>query len=71
LEGEATLRLHPAPGGVRVEAAWSIEMMQRPMRLASRVARPVLVWGHDRVVDVTVAGFRRGLHAAVGQAADR
>jgi hypothetical protein len=29
------------------------------MRLASRVGRPVLQWGHDRVVEMTVAGFRR------------
>jgi hypothetical protein len=36
-------------------------MMQRPMRVAARVASPVLRWGHDRVVDATVAGFRRHL----------
>jgi len=35
--------------------------MQRPMRVAARVAYPVLRWGHDRVVDATVAGFRRHL----------
>jgi hypothetical protein len=29
------------------------------MRLANRVAHPVLQWGHDRVVEITVAGFRR------------
>ena len=39
-------------------------MMQRPMRLASRVARPLLQWGHDRVVELTVAGFRRRLESA-------
>jgi hypothetical protein len=31
------------------------------MRVASRVAHPLLQWGHDRVVDVTVARFRRFL----------
>jgi hypothetical protein len=36
-------------------------MMQRPMRLAARVAYPLLRWGHDRVVEATVAGFRRQL----------
>lgn len=59
LEGEARLRMRPAPSGARVDVAWTIEMMQRPMRLASRLAHPVLQWGHDRVVDMTVAGFRR------------
>ena len=64
LEGPARLVLHPdGPSGTatRVEATWNVEMMQQPMRLASRVAHPVLQWGHDRVVDVTVARFRRFL----------
>jgi hypothetical protein len=28
------------------------------MRAASRVARPLLVWGHDQVVATTVRRFR-------------
>jgi hypothetical protein len=36
-------------------------MMQRPMRMASRFAHPLLQWGHDAVVALTVAGFRRRL----------
>lgn len=71
LKGEAWLRLDPAPGGVRVEAAWTVEMMQRPMRVANRVARPLLLWGHDRVVDITVAGFRRNLGKVAGQSATK
>jgi hypothetical protein len=59
LEGEALLVVHRAPNGCSVDVAWSIEMMQAPMRLADRVAHPLLCWGHDRVVDMTVAGFRR------------
>ena len=42
----------------RAHATWSIEMMQRPMRLAARIALPLLRWGHDRVVEATVDGFR-------------
>jgi carbon monoxide dehydrogenase subunit G len=61
LEGEAHLRLGKSTGGTRVEVSWSLEMMQRPMRIASRVARPLLVRAHDVVVEVTVAGFRRHL----------
>jgi hypothetical protein len=34
------------------------------MRLASRFGHPLLKWGHDRVVESTVAGFRRRLKAA-------
>jgi hypothetical protein len=50
--------------GTVAEVHWVIEMTQRPMRLAARVAHPLLRWGHDRVVDATVAGFRRHLVAA-------
>ena len=61
LVGQARLVLEPEGDGTRASVAWTIEMMQRPMRAAARVAAPVLRWGHDRVVDATVAGFRRQL----------
>lgn len=63
LRGPARLLLHAAPVGTTAEVSWRIEMMQRPMRLAARVAHPLLRWGHDRVVDATVAGFRRHLRS--------
>jgi len=66
LEGRARLKLSPQPPprqdeglGTVVSVGWTIEMMQRPMRLAARVGYPLLRWGHDRVVDATVRGFRR------------
>jgi carbon monoxide dehydrogenase subunit G len=59
LTGDAGLRLHAEAGGTRVEVTWTVEMRQPAMRLASRMAHPVLRWGHDRVVEITVAGFRR------------
>ncbi len=59
LAGPAALRLHPEAAGTRVEVTWSVEMRQPAMRLAARVGRPLLQWGHDRVVEVTVSGFRR------------
>jgi len=64
LEGRARLRVRPNDIGSLVEVAWTVEMMQRPMRLASRIGLPLLQWGHDRVVESTVAGFRRRLNAA-------
>jgi hypothetical protein len=64
LQGEARLRVGPLLTGCRVQVGWTVEMMQRPMRLASRVGQPLLQWGHDRVVESTVAGFRRRLEAA-------
>lgn len=64
LEGLASLEVRAREGGAEAEVAWTVEMMQRPMRLASRFGRPLLQWGHDRVVDMTVAGFRRRLQSA-------
>ncbi|MGD0310899.1 MAG: SRPBCC family protein [Acidimicrobiales bacterium] len=59
LTGQARLRLRPRGDGTWAEVAWEVEMRQPAMRIASRLGRPVLQWGHDRVVEVTVAGFRR------------
>ena len=59
LTGEARLRISPEDTGSRVGVAWTIEMQQPVMRLAARLGRPILQWGHDRVVEITVAGFRR------------
>jgi carbon monoxide dehydrogenase subunit G len=59
LSGDASLRLHADGGGTQVEVAWTIEVLHPAMRLAGRIGRPVLQWGQDRVVDMTVAGFRR------------
>jgi hypothetical protein len=59
LTGDARLRFRPGPGGTWAEVAWTVEMRQPAMRLASRIGRPILQWGHDRVVEMTVAGFRR------------
>jgi hypothetical protein len=61
LEGTAELTFDGEDAEARVHATWTIEMMQRPMRVAARVAYPLLRWGHDRVVEATVDGFRRQL----------
>lgn len=63
LVGDAHLRFRPEDEGTRVEASWTVEMCQPAMRLASRIGRPVLQWGHDRVVEMTVAGFRRRIES--------
>jgi hypothetical protein len=64
LEGVASVEMSPLGSGSNVEVAWTVEMMQRPMRLANRMAHPLLQWGHDRVVEMTVAGFRRRSESA-------
>jgi carbon monoxide dehydrogenase subunit G len=61
LEGTARLTFDGDDAEARAHATWTIEMMQRPMRVAARFAYPLLRWGHDRVVDATVDGFAREL----------
>ncbi len=59
LEGVAKLTFDGDDAEALVHATWTIEMMQPPMRMAARFAHPLLQWGHDRVVEATVDGFRR------------
>ncbi len=59
LRGRAALRLEAAGGGARAEVEWSLQMHSAPLRAAAHVASPLMRWGHDRVVDMAVAGFRR------------
>jgi carbon monoxide dehydrogenase subunit G len=59
LEGTARLSVHPAGTGSSVDISWKVEMMQRPMRIACRFGYPVIKWGHDRVLEMTVSSFRR------------
>lgn len=63
LEGVAQLEIRDTGEGSTVNLSWTVEMMQRPMRMASRFAHPLLQWGHDAVVAITVAGFRRRLES--------
>jgi carbon monoxide dehydrogenase subunit G len=63
LRGTATLTFTPDGDGTEATVSWTIEMMQRPMRVAARLAHPLLRWGHDLVVQATVDNFRRLLAA--------
>jgi len=59
LRGTATIVLAPLRDGTQVTAWWSLELVSTPLRVAARVAYPVVRWGHDRVVDLAVSGFSR------------
>ena len=58
LEGLARLVLEPEREGTRASVSSTIEVMQRPLRVAARIAPRVLRWAHDRVVEATVTSFR-------------
>ncbi len=66
LEGPASLVLARSDRGTLAEVSWTIEMTQRTMRLAAHVAHPLMRWGHDRVIEATVSGYRRQLAAQLG-----
>jgi hypothetical protein len=63
LTGTARLRIRPQGDSSLVVTEWSLEVRQPVMRLAARLGRPLLKWGHDLVVETTVAGFRRRIGA--------
>ncbi len=66
LVGVAALRMRPEQRGTWVDVAWTVEVQQPAMRLAARIGRPLLQWGHDRVVEMTVAEFRRRIDVPDG-----
>jgi carbon monoxide dehydrogenase subunit G len=61
LEGRAQLLLDPEGEGSRASVTSNIEVTQRPLRAAARLAPGLLRWGHDRVVQTTVGTFRSHL----------
>lgn len=58
LEGKAELHLAAADDGAIARVAWTLEPVNTPLRVATRVARPLVGWGHDQVVAMAVSGFR-------------
>lgn len=59
LTGPACLRLTRTDDGCELSVGWRVEMRRPAMRAAARLSRPVLIWGHDRLVENTVRRFRQ------------
>ena len=66
LDGTARLEVAPHPEGSEARLAWEVDVVAPPLRAASRVARPVMEWGHDWVVEMGLRQFRRALGAGAG-----
>lgn len=64
LRGRARLELAPVGPQTEVRMSWELELHRPLLVAAERVARPAMVWGHDRVVAMGVEQFRR---RALGQ----
>jgi len=57
LEGPARLELRPTPAGAEARLAWTLEVRSPLLRPLAVVARPVLAWAHDRIVERGLAEF--------------
>jgi carbon monoxide dehydrogenase subunit G len=58
LEGPARLQVDGGDDRSSARLSWSVELHMPFLSAASRVARPVLLWAHDRVVSTGVEQFR-------------
>src|SRR5690606_3926423 len=59
LTGPAGVRFLDHPQGTRVELDWELRARRPLLRGLAVVARPVLEWGHDWVIETGVAEFER------------
>jgi hypothetical protein len=57
LDGTATLCLGEAPDGTEVTLAWEVRLAHPVLRVVEPLARPLLVWGHNWVVDEGIEAF--------------
>lgn len=59
IEGPARLELEPTEDGTSARLSWAVRVVDPALRATSRVARPLMEWGHDWVVGRGVTAFRR------------
>lgn len=58
LSGPASLSLTEHRQGCELSIQWDVEMHKPAMRSAARFCRPLLVWGHDQVIEITLRRFQ-------------
>jgi uncharacterized protein YndB with AHSA1/START domain len=59
LDGPAWLEIEPADAGSVARMVWSLHLRDSLLRPLSLVARPLMVWAHDRVIEVGLREFER------------
>jgi hypothetical protein len=64
LSGPARLEVAGHGEGSTARLAWSLEVQRRLLAVGERLARPVMVWGHDAVVSAGLERFGDVLGAA-------
>lgn len=58
LDGAAQVELRDHPAGCDLSIRWSVEMRKPSLRAAAHVAKPVITWAHDHVIDIAAGRFR-------------
>jgi hypothetical protein len=59
LEGPARLEVTPRPGGCSARLVWTLQLRDTLLRPLAVVARPAMVWAHDRVIETGLREFER------------
>jgi len=66
LNGPARLDVTPRNEGSSARLTWTLELRDRLLRPLAMVARPAMVWAHDRIIEVGLREFER--HALASDA---
>jgi uncharacterized protein YndB with AHSA1/START domain len=64
VEGPAVLEVEDDGVGSTARLVWSLHLRRPALVAGERLARPVMVWGHDTIVSSGVRRFRRALAVA-------
>ncbi|GAB4444201.1 MAG: hypothetical protein OHK0035_38050 [Cyanobacteria bacterium J069] len=62
VEGRGLWELSPLPEGCQVRYTWTVRTTQRWMNWAARLARPLLEWNHNVIMNQGGAGLARHLN---------
>lgn len=65
LAGPAALQLYERPHGTGIRITWDLELRAPLLRSLATVARPVMLWAHDRIV---ASGFEQFCDRALSPA---
>jgi len=59
LNGPAVLEVTPRDEGSSARLTWTLELRDRLLRPLASIARPAMVWAHDRIIEVGLREFER------------
>lgn len=59
LNGPAVLEVAARDGGSSARLTWTLELRDRLLRPLASIARPAMVWAHDRIIEVGLREFER------------